>query len=80
MVEAHGKQCFSKCAEPTNEKTACYAKCFAQTINGNTTAKVVPMDHELVVAPFLAAFASNDPAKGGCRDIRHKAATPLLLN
>ena len=57
---------------PTNAMTACWNDCFAQSVNGNTTLKIKPMRREDVVAPFLAAFASEDPAKGGCKDLRKK--------
>ena len=70
MVEDEGKHCFSKCAEPHNEKTACYATCFAQTINGNVTAGIPPMAKEAIIAPFSAAFASSVASKGGCPDVR----------
>lgn len=70
LVEEHGKDCFNTCAEPHNAKTACYAICFAATINGNTTAGIAPMDREVVVAPFAKAFTSSDVSKGGCPDIR----------
>lgn len=36
-VEKYGADCFNKCPEPHNDKTACYTQCFAQTINGNET-------------------------------------------
>ena len=148
LVEAHGTKCFKECAEPTNEKTACYAKCFAQTVNGNEvrcpaspylnvhryimwmhtlvlmrvqhvaratqyakrciarlvflwcgvvctcmcacacacvwcgppqTAKIAAMPRDVVVAPFLAAFASDDPAKNGCPNLKKKLRPALHL-
>lgn len=73
VVESAGHSCFSKCAQPRNEKTACYATCFAQTINGNATAGILPMTKEAIVAPFSKAFASNNPKQGGCPDVRKTA-------
>ena len=53
-----------KCKEPTNEKTACYANCFAQTINGNDTAKVgatltINAEREKLCARRLKALRSS---------------------
>jgi hypothetical protein len=69
-IIANGKACFANCADPTNVLTACWQDCFAQAVNGNTTLGLKPMPRDKVVAPFLAAFASEDPSKGGCEDLR----------
>ena len=70
-IIANQKACFAKCSEP-GPLTACFNDCFAQALQGNSTLGWKPMDRDDVVAPFLAAFASEDAAKGGCKDLRKK--------
>jgi hypothetical protein len=48
-------QCFSACPQPANQSSACYLRCFFDTMVGNQTLKVQPMDPVRPVAiPRLA--------------------------
>jgi hypothetical protein len=76
-IVANQPECFANCSEPTNTLSECYTLCFAQALQGNTTLGWAPMDRDAVVAPFLAAFASEDATKGGCKDLRKAAARTL---
>ena len=69
-IVANQPSCFANCTDPTDLLSACYNLCFAQALQGNATLGWQPMDRDDVVAPFLAAFASEDPEKGGCEDLR----------
>ena len=71
-IEAWGAKCFAKCpaAERTDHRSKCYNVCFAAAVNGNTTAGLAPMPLAEIIRPFELAFASADPAKGGCPDLR----------
>jgi hypothetical protein len=75
-IVANQPECFAN-SEPTNTLSECYTLCFAQALQGNTTLGWAPMDRDAVVAPFLAAFASEDATKGGCKDLRKAAARRL---
>ena len=70
MVESVRPECFQACspADRTNQSSACYLHCFFDTMVGNSTATpaVPKMKAEDVLAPFVASFATDDPAKGGC--------------
>jgi hypothetical protein len=69
-VKAHAASCFDACppTDRDDKASACYSVCYATAINGNTTATppIKAMSRDAVVAPFLAAFKSDDPADGGC--------------
>lgn len=69
-IVAHGHACFASCPDPTKVFTECWQDCFAQTVQGNSTAGVLPMDRDAVVAPFLKAFSSSNISDGGCPDLR----------
>lgn len=70
LVEDYGASCFKKCKEPTNPKTECYASCFAQVFNGNTTANLNAISPEKVLNAFYQTFESDNVADGGCPPVK----------
>lgn len=71
-IEQHGDKCFSQCDDPKNTTTACYTKCFTESVNGNQTAGLPPMDEDAILETFDTAFTSTNIAEGGCPDLRPK--------
>lgn len=70
-VEKKGHGCFSQCAQPRNVTSDCWILCFIETTLGRdplNLSRVVgtPMTAEELSTPWLQAFESEDPAKGGC--------------
>eukprot|EP00935_MAST-01C_sp_MAST-1C-sp1_P000174 g174.t1 len=70
-VEKKGKECFSKCAQPTNSTSDCWILCFVETVLGRnplslTSVVGTPMTATELTTPWLAAFATDSPATGGC--------------
>jgi hypothetical protein len=60
VVLAKPSNCWAHCS-PTdmhNQTSDCWIDCFLRTIMAGTA--------DDVIAPFTAAFASEDPSKGGC--------------
>lgn len=75
-VEREGEACFAGCtpadrADPTSD---CATLCFFETLLGkgaNFPNSTSPgLSGTAVVAAFAAAFESDDPAQGGCKDVR----------
>jgi len=73
-VEAEGQSCFSKCGVDTkNISSPCWANCFYETTLGPDAGKAggtvagIPLDK--LLNAWMAPFASDDPAKGGCPGI-----------
>jgi len=74
LVQQTGQSCFGLCPQPTNQTSACWINCFFATVLGpgaNSTLK--PPGHQQgamdlgdLEQAWLAGFASDDPAKGGC--------------
>lgn len=58
-VESTQPACFAACG-PRNVTSDCYLKCFSEA--------VYAMTQDQLVAPWLNAFGSSDPSKGGCPD------------
>lgn len=63
-VESKNVSCFASCPgaapppAPANRSTACAVDCFQQTALGLSASELVQ--------PWVDAFGSNDPTKGGC--------------
>ena len=72
-VQKYDPRCFSKCPQPTNASSPCVAGCYMQTILGPHAAKRLineteGMPRDLLMNAWKSAFASDDPAAGGCPD------------
>jgi len=65
-VESHVGNCTRNCSQPLNRSGDCYTRCFFGGIFGNLTGENGPMAREQLLAPWLAAFATEDPSSGGC--------------
>ena len=59
-VVARDQPCFDALPNPENRSDIGWAECFY--------AVALNMDRDALLAPFEAAFASEDPDKGGCPD------------
>jgi len=70
VVTKIGASCFSKCADPTNVTTTCWADCFFETSIGKgastTTDTTGGMAAQELIDTWTAPFASEDASKGGC--------------
>jgi len=73
VVTKVGAACFSKCADPSNVTTACWADCFFETSIGNgassTTNPTGGMTASALIDAWTAPFKSEDPSKGGCASL-----------
>ena len=58
LVEKHGADCLDGCAKPYNTSSECYLTCFFDAMLQIPAANLKSI--------WDAAFASEDPAKGGC--------------
>jgi hypothetical protein len=62
-IEAfNGSYCFKHCPQPTNATSTCYRQCYSKVSSSMT-------DDESI-APWTKAFASQDPADGGCPTVK----------
>lgn len=73
-VEAEGKSCFSTCGvDARNISSPCWANCFYETTLGPDAGRpggtVTGMALEKLLEAWMAPFASDDPAKGGCPNV-----------
>ena len=74
VVERQGIDCFSSCGPQRNTSSACWTRCFYDTVfgpNAGSTAypaggPTVGMPAADIVAAWTAPFESEDPARGGC--------------
>jgi hypothetical protein len=69
-IEAHGKACFDKCPQPLNKNTDCYLNCYRNTLTGDAAQNLSAVDPASIIAPWKKAFATDDPAKGGCKPVK----------
>jgi hypothetical protein len=69
-VEVHGKPCFDKCPQPLNKNTDCYLNCYRNTLMGDAAQNLTAVEPALIIAPWKNAFATDDPAKGGCPPVK----------
>lgn len=72
-VRSQRPGCFARCEQPQNASTPCVARCYMETILGpNASSRVVNasegMRRELITQAWERAFASAQPAAGGCPD------------
>lgn len=82
LVRQRGADCFASCPpdERNNETSDCATICFFETVLGNgplfpnTTASGISGAD--MVAAFQAAFDSEDPAQGGCKDLTEVTIPP----
>ena len=65
-VELHGKTCFDQCPHPLNRNTDCYLDCYRNTLMGDASQNITRVPPDAMITPWVAAFASDDPAAGGC--------------
>jgi hypothetical protein len=67
-VQATRPDCWTGCPQPTNRSSACFLDCLFQTMLGNETLKIAPMNPSTVSAAFEGAFRSDQ--KGGCPQVK----------
>jgi hypothetical protein len=65
-VEAHDPKCFSGCSQPLDDADPCYDRCLTQSILGNASSGVLPIDIPMMVGTWERAFAIDTVADGGC--------------
>lgn len=76
-VAAKASRCLAGCtaAEREDATSSCYVTCIFQRLLGKSTsfpnATHAGMSAAEMVAPWLAGFESEDPAKGGCPALKH---------
>merc|ERR1712086_53358 len=63
-VQKHRPECWRSCDQPTNRSSACFLTCLFETILGNSTNGVKPLNRQDVVQPFADAFKTEQ--QGGC--------------
>ena len=74
FVEQQGATCFSTCPQPTNQSSACWVKCFFDTVLGPHADKTLKkpgnqtgaLDIDKMASAWLSAFSSDEPSAGGC--------------
>jgi len=71
-VEAHGRPCFSGCAQPSNKTSLCYSTCYAATLEGDPMHNITAMDARQVTEPWKDAFLPV--AQGGCQELQPQEA------
>ena len=69
-----GGGCFTGCPQPANTSSACWIKCYFDTLLGDGAGSRVVgsaggMSLESVRAAWEAPFETEDMAKGGCPSI-----------
>jgi hypothetical protein len=69
-----GGGCFAGCPQPTNSSSACWIKCYFDTLLGDGAGSRVVgnadgMSLESVRSAWEAPFSSDDLSKGGCPNI-----------
>lgn len=69
-IQKRQPKCWQGCPQPTNITSGCWVTCMLEVINGNPSKDLRPMDSKELIAPFEAAFASDDPHRGGCPRVR----------
>ena len=72
-LRKQGPSCFSACPQPQNSSSACVVGCYMQTLLGANGGSRLIADGEgapmqVVNDAWTAAFATSDPAQGGCPD------------
>ena len=72
-VRAYAPSCFAACPQPTNASTQCVARCYMQILLGPSGGSRLinateGMPRRLITQAWEGAFASSDPAAGGCPD------------
>jgi hypothetical protein len=81
LVEKNGAACFNQCPMPLNRTTECYYRCVDPSVMGgsaaNGTVAIEPVSRVLMVDAWNKAFASTDPAKGGCADVTKSAPAAI---
>ena len=65
-VEAHDPTCFAGCSQPLDDADPCYDHCLKQSILGNASVGVSPIDISMMVGTWERAFVNNVVADGGC--------------
>jgi hypothetical protein len=66
LVEANGKPCFSRCAQPRDRRSNCYLACVTPAIIGLNTSGIAPIDPQAVITTWEKAFETDSPTQGGC--------------
>merc|ERR1712100_625278 len=59
-VESTNKDCFAACPQPMNVTSDCYLRCYYEAVSR--------MTNEELAKPWVKAFESSDPSRGGCPD------------
>ena len=73
VIQAYSPSCFDACPQPHNASTACVVDCYYMNLLGNKGGRAIikpsdGMPRSLVEDAWSKAFASADPAQGGCPD------------
>ena len=74
--------CFGACPQPANLSSACCSECAMRTVLGprGSSQVIGPADgmpNGAILDAWDAAFASDDPARGGCPDYEHDRTPPV---
>ena len=70
-LKSHNKACFDKLAPPAAPATPGFGDCFYGALFGGTGLE--PIAPALLVEAWEKAFSSDDPAEGGCPNIKGEA-------
>ena len=81
-VVSANASCFGACPQPTNLSSPCCSECAMRTVLGpkGSTQEIGPADgmpNEAILGAWSAAFATADPAKGGCPDYDDDRTPPI---
>lgn len=79
-IAAKNPQCYRKCPDPGDTTSVCYVQCMLATITGTADGKLPEhrggggstggMTRSELIEPFVASFASTDPGRGGCPEVK----------